>query len=282
MNRVVFAGQNKYFGTVEEATEFWLSLGINHIMIKQEEDIRLIGNDNKVIISDFIKLSKLQREYGVKYHLHIYDLRFNDDGTSSFEDAQPRMDKILIDCDHLVQLDKMIEEFDLYPLITIHLARFGKWLGHDLEIDEKEALEKNIEFLQNLKLHSKLSLETMHDPDRNPGHVLLGYKAEHFENVLNGKIDLDQGLCFDTGYSKMIDGYSGDFLEFNINSMHLEGTDGTKDQHFLPTKDNVGDFEVVRKAIKKCEGPVVFEIGDHNYSREEIGECVEFWRETIN
>ncbi len=282
MDRKIFAGQNKYFGeTVKEVTEFWLDLGINHIMIKQTKDMLLVMGD-ETVEKDFQKLTTLQEEYGVVYHLHLYDLKSSGKRKTS-ENNQAGFDKILIRLDHLLLLDSMIFKYGLYPLITIHPAKFGdpSW---DYDVDEEIVWKKNLEFFKELNLDSKLALETMHDPDRNPGYKLLGYKAEHFENILNKNNSLDLGLCIDTGHSKMAEEPLSNIIKLPcpIYSVHLNGNDGSADQHHLPTFDNVGDFQAVIKALRRCQGPIVLEIGNHNYSKEEIKECIQFWKNIVN
>lgn len=271
---MLLAGQNRYWGEVEEATEFWLGLGIDHIMIKRAEDMQLLDENGKVIEEDFKKLHKLQEKYRVKYHLHPYNLVFNNVYvTSYFKNTQPILKQILTD------LDKRIQKYGLYPLITIHPPEFDH-PKHHFDIDEKTAFKDCIDFFQNLSLKSKLALETMSDPYRNPGHALLGYKPEHFLKLIGNK---NFGLCIDIGHLKMAEEPLKKFLElpYPIYSVHLNGTDGTEDKHFLPTRENVGDFEGVVKALKKCQGPIVFEVRSYNYSEEEVKECIDFWKNSI-
>lgn len=271
---MLLAVQNKYWGTLEEATQFWSNLGINHLMIKPVGDFQLLNRDGEIIEENFKRLARLQEKYRVRYHLHPYNLVVNGVYlTPSLKRAQPILRRVLVD------LDQKIFEYGLYPLITLHLGRFGH-PEYAFDLDEKSALESSVGFFQNLNLKSRLALETMHDPYRNPGHAMLGYKAEHF---LKSIPDKNLGLCIDTGHVKMAKEPLEKFLElpYPIYSVHLNGNDGTGDQHQLPTRENVGDFEQVVRALKKCEGPIVFEIRNDNYSSEELGRCIDFWKGLI-
>ncbi len=271
---MILAAQNKYWGTLEKATQFWLDLEVNHLMIKRGKDIELIDQEGKIVEEDFKKLSKLHDKYGVKFHIHPYNLILkNHYMTPSLRDSQPMLYEILIN------LDEKIHEYGLYPLITIHLPRFDHPKYH-FGLDETIALENSHNFFKTLRLKSRLALETMHDPYRNPGHALLGYKAEHFTKLIG---DRDFGLCIDTGHLKMAEESYEKFLKlpYPIYSVHLNGNDGTKDQHQLPTKENIGDFANVAEVLKRCEGPIVFEAADYNYSKNEIKECINFWKELI-
>ncbi len=272
---MLLAGQNKYWGTIEEATEFWLGLGINLIMVKRTEDMQLLDQDGRVIEEDFKKLHKLQKEYNVKYQLHPYNLFFNNTFiTPSLKNTQPILNQILTD------LDKRIQGYDFYPLLTFHLPRIDH-PEHHLGLDEKTALENSINFFQDLNLKTKLALETMHDPYKGiSGHVLLGYKAEHFLKLIGNK---KFGLCIDTGHLKMAKEPLEKFLElpYPLYSVHLNGTDGTGDKHFLPTEENTGDLKGVVRAMKKCQGPIVFEVRSYNYSKDEVKKCINFWKGII-
>lgn len=258
----IFAGQNKNWGTVEEATETWLRLGIDHLMIKQTPDLSLVDSDGQVKEEDFEKLAELQEKYGVRYHLHPYDLN----------------SEVLIDQDLLLQFDRMVQKYGLYPLITIHLARYSH-PKYGAQMDEGEALLKSETFFQNLELNCKLALETMHDPGRNPGYSLLGYKSSHFMTLLNGRDDL--GLCLDFGHMKMAEEYSMTFLNlpFEILSLHVETNDESKDCHWPLTRENVGKDEVLlREAIKFCRGPIVIETKPEK-GLAEVKKSIDFCRE---
>lgn len=271
---MLLAAQNKYWGTVEKATQFWLRLGINHLMIKRKGEIRLIDQNGRVVEEDFKKLHQLQEKYNVKYHLHPYDLVLgNLYITSSVRNAQPALNRIL------TNLDEKIYEYELYPLITIHLPRFDH-PKYSFDLDDKAALKNGVDFFKNLELKSKLALETMHDPYRNPGHALLGYKAEHFLKLIRDK---NFGVCIDTGHLRMAEEPLEKFLElpYPIPSVHLNGNNGTKDQHQLPIRENVGDFKKVVEALKRCKGPIVFEIRNFGYSERELKKCINFWREAV-
>lgn len=271
---MLLAGQNKYWGEVEEATEFWLGLGIDHITIKRVEDMQLLDQNGKIIEEDFKKLGGLQKKYNVRYQLHPYNFIFtNAFITPSLKNTQPMLYQILAD------LDKRIQEYGFYPLLTLHLPIIDH-PEHHLGLDEKTALKNSLDFFQGLNLKVPVALENMPDPYRNPGHSQLGYKSEHFLRLIGNK---NFGLCIDTGHLKMAEESLKKFLElpYQIYSVHLNGTDGTEDKHLLPTRENIGDFKGVVQVLKKCQGPIVFEVKSYNYSKEEVKECIDFWKELI-
>lgn len=271
---MLLTAQNKYWGTIEEATEFWLGLGINHIMVKRTEDVRLLDQNGKVMEGDFKKLSGLQKKYNVKYQLHPYNFIFtNAFVTPSLKSTQPMLCQILAD------LDKRIQEYGFYPLLTLHLPRIDH-PEHHFGLSEKTALKNSIDFFQGLNLKVPVALENMPDPYRNPGHSQLGYKSEHFLKLIGDK---NFGLCLDTGHINIAKEPLKKFLElpYPLYSVHLHGTDETGDKHFLPTKENIGDFEGMVRALKGCQGPIVFEVRSYNYSKDEVRKCINFWKDAV-
>jgi hypothetical protein len=273
-----FGGQNKYWGNLEEAVETWLKVGIKHIMVKPTSDLPLITSQGNVRKKDFEKLSELQRKYEVLFHLHPYNLvAKNIFLTPSLPKAQPLFEEILLD------FDEMIHQYELLPLLTLHLPRFDhpryeKQFGR---MDEATALKNSSEFFQTLELnHCKLALETMHDPYKNPGHALLGYKAIHFRYLIKDK---NFGICIDTGHSKMAKEQLKEVLRLSypIYSVHLNGNDGSHDQHALPARENVGNFKDVTKCLKACQGPIVLEVRDYRNSLDQVKKCINFWQKTL-
>jgi sugar phosphate isomerase/epimerase len=262
---MILGCQNKHWGNIEEATKFWLELGIDHLMVKNAENIPLINAKGEIRYEDFRKLGRLQDEYGVKYHLHPY--RFF---------VKRRNDEILLDTlsndartlykNIIKEIDNQIQENGLYPLIVFHLTTLD-----DPELPYKQTEEMGLkqakEFFQSLDLKSNIALETMHDPYRNPGYWLLGYKANHFLEIIG---DRKFGICIDTGHLFMAEEPLRKFLElpYPILSIHYNGCDGKSDSHHLPTKDNIKDAELVEKLLKSVKGPIILEIRNYGYSKE--------------
>ena len=273
----MFAGQNKHWGTIEEATEFWLGFGIDNIMVKRDDYMKLIDKNGNAVKGEFKKLGRLQKEYNVKYNVHPFEMSVNDVFLSaSIKESHKILKRFLTD------LDDKIQKYDLYPLITLH---FGEIVSHkyNINLDEKTALDNAVEFFQGLNLKSKLAVETMHHPSRKPKHTLLGYKADHFLKIAgNG-----YGICVDTGHMNMAEDKSLESflsLPLPIYIVHLDGNDGTKDAHKIPTKYNVGNFGDVVRVLKKCEeanGIITFEITNYDYSANEVKECVDFWKNVL-
>ncbi|HUW21558.1 MAG TPA: TIM barrel protein [Candidatus Bathyarchaeia archaeon] len=271
---VVFAGQNKYWGTVEEATQFWTDIGLSHLMIKRATDTRLLDDHGRLIETDFEKLSKLQEKYQVDYHLHLYNLIF--DGvfmSPALERAQPVFREIL------ENVDRAIGRYRLYPLITIHLPKYAD-PEYNFGLSEEAAFQASRNFFQTLDLESEVALETMHDPFRNPGHALFGYQADHFKTYIQSK---NFGLCIDIGHLVMAQEPIHRFLElpYPLLCVHLNGNDGSSDQHLLPTEDNVGDCSSVVQVLRNCRGPIVFEVRKYAYSKEQVQDCLRFWSEAV-
>lgn len=273
MEKILLAGQNKYWGTLEQATEFWLSLGIKHVMIKLTKDTKYIENDGEVIEKQFERFQRLQEKYGVKYHLHPYAMRAEKKLFDfSMNECHSVLKKIFTD------LDKNIRQHGLYPLITAHLPVFEK-PDYNLKVDKRIALENGKSFFQNLDLKSKLALEVMHGPFKNRlegGTALLGYKAKHFREIIGSK---NYGLCIDVGHLNLAEEPLEKFLEltYPIYSAHLHGNGGTWDSHHMATKDNVKNSEVVKKMLKKVQGPVVLEVQNYDYSKKDFDQFFELW-----
>ncbi|MBW3001517.1 sugar phosphate isomerase/epimerase [Candidatus Woesearchaeota archaeon] len=276
---MLWAGQNKHWGNIEEGTQFWLELGINHVMVKDYQDTPLITREGELQLDTFEKLRKLQEKYKVKYHFHPCNLVAKKTYlTPAIKEAQPILKGFLKD------LDTIISDHGFYPLITLHLP-FITHQRYKIDIDEKSALELSVDFYQDLDLKSRLALETMHDPYKNkkkPNNNLLGYKPEHFTKIIGEKNTQKKniGLCIDTGHHNMTETPTQDFLElpYPIYSVHLNGNNWEEDEHALPNYLSVRDFKATIKAIKKCEGPIVLEIKRNNYSKNQIKECLDYWK----
>ena len=272
---MLWAGQNKNWGSIEEATRTWKEAGVGHVMVKHFQDVRLIDEHGSLVEETIKKLSRLQKEFGVEYHFHPYNLKIkNSILTPTIKETRPVLKKFLQD------LDRHISKHGFYPLITLHLPVI-KHPKYSVDVDEEKALGISRDFFQDLNLESKLALETMHAPRRNsrePNVALLGYKPEHFTKTIGEK---KYGLCIDTGHQNLMNEETQSFLEllYPIHSVHLHGNDWHEDSHIMPTKFNVRDLTGALEAIRKCKGPVVLELNKHyiNYSKEDIRAGIDLW-----
>lgn len=272
MKKILLAGQNKYWGNLEEATEFWLKLGIKHVMIKLTKNTKYIES-GKVVEREFERYQKLQEKYNARYHFHPYALSMKEKLIDSSIKAHHQLLKNI-----LTELDEQIYQYGLYPLITAHLPVFEK-PDYNLKVDRQVALKNGKSFFQNLNLKSHLALEVMHGPFRNKtenGTALLGYKAEHFREIIGDK---NYGLCIDVGHLNLTNEPLEKFLElpYPIFSVHLHGNDGSRDSHHMAYKDNVTNFKLVKKILKNVDGPVVLEVGRYNYSCDNFKRLFELW-----
>ncbi len=273
---ILWAGQTKYRGGIKKAIEWWQEMGINHLMVKkeQEADMSLIGTHGYAVEENFKRLGNLQIKHGIRFHIHPYNLIIGTLPLSvSSISTQDKLARVLTEFDRYIQI------YDLYPLITTHPPRM-KWPDRSFTLTEEKALDNSLNFykykLSGIK--SRIAIENMHDPGRNQeGHELLGFKAEHFLKLIGDNQNL--GLCVDIGHSLLADEPLENLLKlpYPILSVHLHGNDTTDDQHVLPNVDNVGDLEVVKKVIRKCEGPVVFELRDKD-TLDEVRDCISFWQ----
>lgn len=274
----MLGGQNKYWGTVEEATETWSSLGVNHLMIKSTNDIPLISPKGKIIVEDFKKLGKLQDDYGVTYHLHPYNI-FVQKGNRKIlldtltKEARPTYRQLIHD------IDKQIQENGLYPFIELHLTTLHN-PKLEFEQTEEEGIKAEREFLDSLDLESKLALETMPDPYENPGYSLLGFKAEHFVKTIGNK---NFGICIDTGHSFKAKESLKKFLDlpYPIFSIHYNSWVGNEDSHHIPKRKNIKDVDLFEDFLKNFNGLIVFEIRNYNYSKEELQKLIQNTLNTV-
>ncbi len=257
-----YAGQNVGFGTVEEAVAFWTELPVDHIMIKSTPDLPLVEPDGGIREEDFRRLEEMGGEHSVAFHLHPFDLEVGGIPLATLTD-RARVIWIKI----LKELDRMVQRYGLYPLITIHMARFS---GSG---DEEEALGRSVKLIDGLDLRSDLALETLFS--RN-GIGLIGHRASHFVEAIG---DRDIGLCIDTGHNNLNGGGLRELLDlpYRVMSMHLHGNDGSRDSHDIPTYRNVAEPDLVKEALRRCEGPVVIEVRDGILDREGMEECLDLW-----
>jgi sugar phosphate isomerase/epimerase len=275
---MLWAGQNKYWGTIEEATKTWKELGMDIVMIKITDELPLVGQDGNLVNENFEKLAALQKEYGVKYHLHPFDIMVNHDLLTLSTPEERKITK-----DILQDLDSRIIIYEFYPLITFHLP-FFKRPRFNIDTDEKSVLEQSVDFYYDLNLKTPIALETMHDPLRNgeSGNSILGYKPEHFAQVI-GENNSYLGLCIDTGHNNLSAQSTSKYLElpYKILSVHLHGNDRRSDKHKLPNYLSVRDYNSTLEALRRCEGPVVLELAE-NPTREQIKRCMKYWEDSVD
>jgi len=271
---MLLAGQNNYWGkTIEESTKSWLDFGIEHIMVKNNNNILLVSPEGKVITEDFKKLGRLQKEYGVEYHIHPYNSFANIEGNKYSLDFISDKSKAIY-AKILKDFDALVQENELYPLITLHLPMLDYPNSIEKQ-EEAEAIKNGREFFQSLELKTTIGLETQHDPYRNPGYSLLGNKAWHFSEIIGDRKDFS--LVIDTGHLNMAEEPLKKFLElpYPVASIHFNGNKGEKDSHEMPNRSNMKDVELIERLLKKVDGPIVLEIQKRDYSKDEILRLIE-------
>jgi len=268
----MLAAQNKYWGTVEEATKLWLGLGIGHLMIKNTKDIPLVNPKGEVVYESFRRLGKLQEEYGVSFHTHPYN-NFVQTGGRRFNTDSLSKPVVSIYRKLLHDMDNQIQENGLFPLITLHLTVLD-YPGSNEKKTEEEGLKIGKEFFQSLELKSDLVLETMPDPYKDRKYSLLGCKSKHFAEIIG---DRDFGLCIDTGHQFMAKEPLKNFLGLPhpVRSIHFNSWVGDTDSHHIPNRQNMREVELVEGLLKNVRGPIVFEIRNYDYSEEELRRLIE-------
>jgi sugar phosphate isomerase/epimerase len=273
-DKIMWSGQSKHWGKLEEATKLWADLGMKYIMVKHTLDSPLLDIAGDLEKHTFEKLSSLQKEFGVNYHFHPFDIKVKGQFLTT---SKPGDRKVI---SNLLQgLDQMIDKYGFYPLITLHLPFF--WSPkRQIKIPEPDALKQSIDFYSQFDLKAKVAFETMHSPYSNENGVsaAIGYKAEHFINVL-GDNRKGYGICIDTGHENLSCDNTRKILDlpYRVFSMHLHGNRKCEDSHELPTRQNIRDYDATLAAIKKCTGPIVLEIRDYGYSKDDIRKCMEDW-----
>jgi sugar phosphate isomerase/epimerase len=276
-NKILWSGQNGRWGELEEATRAWTDMGMKSIMIRQIPSSMLLSNTGELVEPTFQELSKLQKEFGVKYHFHPFDLEVKGKFLTLSTPEERKVMKYF-----LTELDQRIEKYSFYPLINLHLPFFVR-PKQDIKIGEKEALSQAIDFYQDLDLKANVAIETMHDPFMNgeSGTAILGYKASQFREIIGKK---NIGLCIDTGHINLSAEPTRIYLAlpYPIHSIHLHGNNLHNDQHQLPIYLNVMDYNATIDAIKKCTGPVVLEIGSDASSRKGILDCIDYWQDLVD
>jgi sugar phosphate isomerase/epimerase len=268
---MILSGQNRFWGkTIEESTMYWTDVGLEHVMVKKTWDMPLVTPNGEVIAENFNKLGKLQKEYGVQYHVHPYALKLSDGNfLDSLSDAtKASFRKAVKDMDNLIQ------ENELYPLITLHFPMMD-YTGSKEKQSEEKAIENARDFLINLDARTHIDLETVNDPySANDGWSYIGNKPRHFTEVL-GKNNYT--MCVDTGHLNMASEPLSNFLKLGIpvTSVHFHGNCGRNDDHVIPTKENLKDYRSVENFLKSYEGILVFEIRNMDYTKDDITRLIE-------
>lgn len=270
---MILAGQNKHWGRdIEQATETWLGFGVDHLVVKSNHDTALLSSWGNVIEKDFSRLGRLQREYGVRYHLHPYNI-YVTVGKKGYNLDFFNEETVPIYGKALRRIDDLMQENELYPLITMHLTVMDYPFATKKQTEE-EALRAGKSFFQSLDLKTPIGLENTHDPYRNPRWSLLGYKAEHFSEIIGNK---KMSLVIDTGHLNIAEEPLEKFtsLPYPIASIHFNGNNGVKDSHEMPNRENMKDVELVESLLKTVDGPIVIEIQNYGYSRDEMMKLIE-------
>ncbi|MFH1447419.1 MAG: TIM barrel protein [Candidatus Micrarchaeota archaeon] len=163
----------------------------------------------------------------------------------------------------------MIRTQDLEPLLVLHpprLAAPNTLICGKKELGEEEAFRNAVPFLDKLAriVHQSpvsIAIENMHDPYANPEHSLLGYTTQQLESLCDGR---GFGICVDTGHAKLSRTTVSEYLNspLNILAIHLQGNDGSYDQHMVPTSKNIGDTEGVLKLLS-LDIPIVVETNSY-------------------
>lgn len=172
----------------------------------------------------------------------------------------------------------------LEPFLIIHPPRLAipdMTLCGKKEVDERTALENSLPFFDKLsRIASQssvsIAIENMHDPYANPGNALYGYTVAQLESICNGR---GFGVCLDTGHAKLSVTSVSEYLNSSLNiiTVHLQGNDGSYDQHQLPNKRNVGDAQGVLRLLA-LNVPVIIEAN----SFELLKKADESWEKTVS
>lgn len=155
--------------------------------------------------------------------------------------------------------------FDSFVLTT-HLMYAKKGWG---EISVEEAVKNAQKGLEKIyerwDFSGKLALETMMEPFIYKDAALLGYKPEQLEQLLEGKHD-KFGVCIDTGHlNKGLNDKASfeDFTYLPVHELHFHGNYSHKgeidDEHMIPGKETLVDYEKIIDYIKNYEGLVNIE-----------------------
>jgi sugar phosphate isomerase/epimerase len=198
----------------------------------------------------FFDNAKTARDRGMRVLVHPAEY-----GKFVYTPTDPAMHSIMLE--RLGQTIDAIKTLSLEPLLVIHpprLASPGENICGKKEIDEKTALENSLPFFDKLSRIASsssigIAIENMHDPYANGGHSLYGYTTLHLDSICKGR---DFGICVDTGHAKLSRTSVSEYVNSSLSilTVHLQGNDGSSDQHSFPTMKNIGDVEGVLKLLK--------------------------------
>lgn len=152
-------------------------------------------------------------------------------------------------------------------VLTTHLMYAKKGFQ---EVPVKKAIKNAKRGLKKLykdwDFSGKLALETMMEPFVYKGAALLGYKPEQLEELIADKQD-KFGICIDTGH--LNPGLNDtarfkDFIYLPVYEVHFHGNHSHKkiidDEHILPRKTTLKDYETIINYLKDYTGFVNLEV----------------------
>jgi sugar phosphate isomerase/epimerase len=271
------AGQNLSWGaTVEDAASFWRKLDIDHMLIKKAKNFLPFDLHGNIIESAFEELSKIQEEHGMEFHLHPYHHRIDDVVTDPGDINAHEVIR-----NFLTNLDSAAEKYDLQPVIIVHPAVFFSKRNKVL-VPEEIALKNNSIFSSGFKLkYCKLAWENIPEPEYIPGYGLLSYTASHFKSLIGQ--NENAGICIDAGHLNLSSNTASSLINlgYPILAMHLHGNDGKLDTHNLPMPDNFILAEDAILAMRACQCPISIEAKNHNYTKQQVKESVDFIRSML-
>ncbi|MFH1470342.1 MAG: TIM barrel protein [Candidatus Micrarchaeota archaeon] len=234
---------------INELLDLWSEAGADGVIFTVPIDLL-----DPVFFDD----AKTARDRGLRVALHPFEIGRaiytpTDTDTHAF-----MLEKLALAMDNIKSLG--LEQF-----LIIHpprLAAPDTTLCGKKEVDERTALENSTPFYDKLsRIASQssimIAIENMHDPYANPGHSLYGYNVEQLDSICSKR---GFGICVDTGHAKLSMTSVSEYLNstLNIVTVHLQGNDGSYDQHMLPNMKNVGDVEGVMRLLS-LNVPIIIE-----------------------
>ncbi len=224
----------------------------------------------------FFDNAKAARDMGLKVAIHPIEI-----GRTPCTPTEPGTHGFLLE--KLALTMDNIKLLGLEPFLVIHPPRLAipdMTLCGKKEVEEKTALENSLPFFDKLaRIASQssvsIAIENMHDPYANPGHSLYGYTVAQLESICNGR---GFGICVDTGHAKLSVTSVSEYLNSSLNivTVHLQGNDGSFDQHQLPNMKNVGDVQGVLRLIS-LNVPIIIEAN----SFQLLKKADESWEKTV-
>ncbi len=206
----------------------------------------------------FFDDAKTARNRGLRVALHPFEM-----GKFIYNPTDPATHGFMLE--RLAFTMDNIKALSLEPFLIIHPPRMaapGINICGKKEIDERTALQNSLPFFDKLSLIASqssvsIAIENMHNPYANPGHSLYGYNVEQLESICKGR---GFGICVDTGHAKLSMTSVSEYLNSSLNIIvvHLQGNDGSFDQHQLPDMKNMGDLEGVMKLLN-LNVPIIIE-----------------------